>query len=51
MVTAFEFDKYLEHSKEESYRIHQDEKNFSSLRTFYTDLYNSYWFYNHNYFF
>lgn len=34
MVTAFEFDKYFEHSKEESYRIHQDEKNFSSLRTF-----------------
>lgn len=34
MVTAFEFDKYLEHSKEDSYRIHQDEKNFSSLRTF-----------------
>lgn len=34
MVTAFEFDKYLEHSKEDSYRTHQDEKNFSSLRTF-----------------
>jgi serine phosphatase RsbU (regulator of sigma subunit) len=34
MVTAFEFDKYLENSKEDSYRIHQDEKNFSSLRTF-----------------
>lgn len=34
MVTAFEFDKYLEHSKEDSYRIHQDEKNYSSLRTF-----------------
>jgi serine phosphatase RsbU (regulator of sigma subunit) len=34
MLTAFEFDKYLEHSKEDSYRIHQDEKNFSSLRTF-----------------
>ncbi len=34
MVTAFEFDKYLEHSKDDSYRIHQDEKNFSSLRTF-----------------
>lgn len=34
MVTAFEFDKYLEHSKEDSYRYHQDEKNFSALRTF-----------------
>ncbi len=34
MVTAFEFDKYLEHTKEDSYRLHQDEKNFSSLRTF-----------------
>jgi len=34
MVTAFEFDKYLENSKEDSYRIHQDEKNYSSLRTF-----------------
>ena len=34
MATGFEFDKYLEHSKEEAYRIHQDEKNFSSLRVF-----------------
>lgn len=34
MVTAFEFDKYLDHSKEDSYRKHQDDKNFSSLRTF-----------------
>lgn len=34
MVTAFEFDKYLEHTKEDSYRLHQDEKNLSSLRTF-----------------
>ncbi len=34
MVTAFEFDKYIENTKEDSYRLHQDEKNFSSLRTF-----------------
>jgi len=34
MVTAFEFDKYIENTKEESYRLHQDEKNFSSLKTF-----------------
>lgn len=34
MVTAFEFDKYLEYTKEDSYRLHQDEKNYSSLKTF-----------------
>jgi len=32
MVTAFEFDRYLEHSKEDSYRLHQDEKNYSALK-------------------
>ncbi|MCE1164070.1 MAG: PP2C family protein-serine/threonine phosphatase [Bacteroidetes bacterium] len=34
MATPFEFDKYIEHSKEDAYRFHQDEKNLSSLRTF-----------------
>lgn len=34
MVTAFEFDRYLEHSKDEAYKLHQDEKNFSALKKF-----------------
>ncbi len=34
MATPFEFDKYIEQSKEDAYRFHQDEKNLSSLRTF-----------------
>lgn len=34
MVTAFEFDRYLEHSKEEAYKLYQDEKNYSALRKF-----------------
>ncbi|MCU0373074.1 MAG: serine/threonine-protein phosphatase [Ignavibacteria bacterium] len=34
MVTAFEFDRYLEYPKEDAYRIHQDEKNYSFLKIF-----------------
>ncbi|MFA5010500.1 MAG: PP2C family protein-serine/threonine phosphatase [Ignavibacteria bacterium] len=34
MVTAFEFDRYLELSKEDSYKLHQDEKNYSALKKF-----------------
>ncbi|MDD5361300.1 MAG: PP2C family protein-serine/threonine phosphatase [Ignavibacteria bacterium] len=34
MAAPFEFDKYIEHSKEDAYRFHQDEKNISSLRMF-----------------
>lgn len=34
MVTTFEFDRYLEHSKDEAYKLHQDEKNYSALRKF-----------------
>ncbi len=34
MATPFEFDKYIERSKEDAYRFHQDEKNLSSLRMY-----------------
>jgi serine phosphatase RsbU (regulator of sigma subunit) len=32
MVSAFEFDRYLEYSKDDAYRVHQDEKNYSFLK-------------------
>jgi hypothetical protein len=32
MVSAFEFDRYLDYPKEDAYRVHQDEKNFSFLK-------------------
>jgi serine phosphatase RsbU (regulator of sigma subunit) len=32
MVSAFEFDRYLDYTKEDAYRVHQDEKNFSFLK-------------------
>jgi serine phosphatase RsbU (regulator of sigma subunit) len=32
MVSAFEFDRYLDYPKEDAYRVHQDEKNYSFLK-------------------
>lgn len=34
MVRAFEFDRYIEFPKETAYRLHQDGKNLSALKTF-----------------